>query len=387
VTKGHSIRFDLDFSQLGRRTHVAKRSHRPFLKLMLAAAAIAGWMSLAPSSSSAQSSLSTGYAAGDAQFSPSARAGREIWFFATAFNDRFYTYAYPQRLGGAIDWYRILAAKNKPDLFQAWGAIPDPDCCVPGAPNCPAKSLDETFGFQYCPGDDALLKFVGKDGYRDPSCDFKDAPFDTSTPHGAVDQRQDPCDLRFGTSTGALGLRKFPNPRFDAEKWRKLSGTSASWEGYAKFIAGDDGSGDSRTNRLFDGSVEPPFRIGMACGAYLLQSDQAAGRRRQSDMGKYRWAGRQSVQPRLTDVGVRYVAAFAGVATDRACQARGRRYVRVAHGHGIESRHDEYHRQLRAAPYVRQSHLEVAQSVPMPGRATGDVLVRAVQAGQVLAAQ
>ncbi len=246
---------------------MAKRSHRPFLKLMLAAAAIAGWMSLAPSSSSAQSSLSTGYAAGDAQFSPSARAGREIWFFATAFNDRFYTYAYPQRLGGAIDWYRILAAKNKPDLFQAWGAIPDPDCCVPGAPNCPAKSLDETFGFQYCPGDDALLKFVGKDGYRDPSCDFKDAPFDTSTPHGAVDQRQDPCDLRFGTSTGALGLRKFPNPRFDAEKWRKLNGTSASWEGYAKFIAGDDGSGNSRTNRLFDGSVEPPFRIGMACGA------------------------------------------------------------------------------------------------------------------------
>ena len=30
---------------------------------------------------------------------------------------------------------------------------------------------------------------------------------------------------------------------------------------------GEDGSGDSRTNRLFDGSVEPPFRIGMSCGA------------------------------------------------------------------------------------------------------------------------
>ena len=244
---------------------MAMRACHLFLKLLIAATI--GCLTTLPSTTFAQSTLSPGYAGGDAKFSPSARAGREIWFFATAFNDRFYTYSYPQRLGGAIDWHRILAAKNKSDLFQAWGAIPDPDCCVPGAPDCPAKTLDETYGFQYCPGDKALLDFVGKDGYRDPACDFKDAPFNTSTPHGAVDQRQDPCDLKFGTSTGALGLRKFPNPRFDAEKWRKLNGSLASWEGYTKFLAGDDDSGDARTNRLFDGSIEPPFRIGMACGA------------------------------------------------------------------------------------------------------------------------
>jgi hypothetical protein len=215
----------------------------------------------------AQSSLSPGFAASDSQYSPSERAGREIWFFATAFNDRFYTYSYAQRLGGAIDWFRILAAKHKGDLFQGWGAIPDPDCCVPGDPDCPAKNLDETYGFQWCRGDDELLKFVGKEGYRDPACDFRDAPFDPSTPHGSVDQRQSACDLRFGTSTGALGLRKFPNPRFDPEKWRKLNGSLATWEGYSKFLSGDSGSGDSRTNRFFDGSIEPPFRIGMSCGA------------------------------------------------------------------------------------------------------------------------
>jgi len=224
-------------------------------------------LAMTPHRALSQSSLSPGYAAGNIGLSDSARAGREIWFFATAFNDRFYTYSYPQRLGGAIDWYRILAAKHKGDLFQGWGAIPDPDCCLPGAPDCPAKSLDETYGFQFCPGDENLLKFVGKDGYRDPACDFGDAPFDASTPHGAADQRQDPCDLQFGTSTGALGLRKFPNPRFDADRWRKLNGSLASWEAYGKFLAGDDGSGDSRTNRLFDGSIEPPFRIGMSCGA------------------------------------------------------------------------------------------------------------------------
>src|ERR1044071_9168057 len=35
---------------------------------------------------SAQSSLNPGYAAQDAQYSPSARAGRQIWFFGTAFH-------------------------------------------------------------------------------------------------------------------------------------------------------------------------------------------------------------------------------------------------------------------------------------------------------------
>ena len=245
---------------------MATRACRLFLKLLVAGA-VAGCLGLGPTETSAQRSLSPGYAEGDAGLSPSAAAGREIWFFATAFNDRFYTYSYAQRLGGGIDWFRILAANRKNDLFQGWGAVPDPDCCVPGSPNCPARSLDETFGFQYCPGDDVLLRFVGREGYRDPACDFKDAPFNTNTPHGATDQRQDPCDLRFGTSTGALGLRKFPNPRFDPEKWRRLNGSLSTWEGYTKFMAGEDGSGDSRTNRLFDGSIEPPFRIGMACGA------------------------------------------------------------------------------------------------------------------------
>jgi hypothetical protein len=228
-------------------------------------AALAGVMMSA--AVNAQSGLSPGFAAGEAGLSPSERAGREIWFFATAFNDRFYTYTYPQRLGGAIDWQLILGANNKRDLFQAWGAIPDPDCCVPGDAGCPARSLEETFGFQWCPGDGELLKFVGKEGYRDPACDFRDAPFDVSTPHGTVDQRQDACDLRFGTSTGALGLRKFPNPRFDPAQWQRLNGSAASWDGYRAARSGGPRGDNWRGSRFFDGSIEPPFRIGMACGA------------------------------------------------------------------------------------------------------------------------
>jgi hypothetical protein len=226
-----------------------------------------------PDFASAQSKLNPAYAEQDKNYTPSARAGREIWFFATAFNDRFYTYSFPQRLGATIDWFKILAAKNKGDLFQGWGITPDPDCCVPGDPNCPARNLDETYGFQFCKGDDELLKFVGKEGYRDPACDFEEGPSEPGIPVGHVNGRQSPCDLFFGTSTGALGLRKFPNPRFDAEKWRKLNGSLGSWENYGKFLSGDSGDGDSRTNRLFDGSIEPPFRIGMSCGACHISFD------------------------------------------------------------------------------------------------------------------
>ncbi len=221
----------------------------------------------------AQSMLSEDYAATDSIYSPSERAGREIWLFATAFNDRFFTYSYPQRLGAVIDWYKVLAAEKKGDLFNAWGAIPNPDCCVPGDENCPAQSLEETYGFQWCPGDDELLAFVGREGYRDPACDFVDGPFDTATPHGDVDQRQDSCDLHFGTSTGALGLRKFPNPRFDADAWTRLNGSPASWDGYRNMLSPDPNDPDGRMNRIMDGSVEPPFRIGMACGACHIAYD------------------------------------------------------------------------------------------------------------------
>jgi hypothetical protein len=198
-----------------------------------------------------------GFRKGEAPLTPAEKAGREIWYKATAGNGRFHTYVFQQRLGVLIDWYRVLAAKGRDDRFRAWGLINDPDCCMPGTPGCKATSLDETYGFDYCVGDDDLLKYVGKAGYRDPACDFQDAE--------GLGSRQDPCDLAFGTSTGALGLRKFPNPRFDKERWRQLNGGDvASWDGYNRKLEDRPGV---RVSHLMDGSVEPPFYIGMACGA------------------------------------------------------------------------------------------------------------------------
>jgi hypothetical protein len=204
-------------------------------------------------------------------------AGRLIWFKATAGNDRFHTYTFQQRVGVLIDWYRVLRTDQRDDRFNAWGIINDPACCKPGDPGCPAKSREETYGFDWCPGDDVLLKYVGKSGYIDPACGLKDAPLEADDPHAkgkGLDQRQSPCDLKFGTSTGALGFRKFPNPRFDAKKWRELNGKLGGWEGFdAKAIAKTGIPSDARVSKLTDASIEPPFLVGTSCGSCHIAFD------------------------------------------------------------------------------------------------------------------
>jgi hypothetical protein len=217
-----------------------------------------------------------GFYAGEAGLDPSARAGREIWYKATAGNSRFHTYTFQQRIGVLIDWFRVLNSKERGDRFRAWGIINDPGCCTPGSDGCPAKSLEETYGFDYCPGDEALLSYVGREGYRDPACDYADAPADGSDPHTkAGDQRQSSCDLAFGTSTGALGFRKFPNPRFDRKRWLEINGGTATWAGYGKRLSDDKANSDASVSHLADASIEPPFLIGISCGSCHIAFDPA----------------------------------------------------------------------------------------------------------------
>lgn len=215
-----------------------------------------------------------GFYAGEAGLTPSQRAGREIWYKATAGNSRFHTYTFQQRIGVLIDWYRVLKSEERDDRFNAWGIINDPGCCVPGSKDCPAKSLDETYGFDWCPGDAELLRYVGREGYRDPGCDYQDAAADTSDPHHrSKDQRQSSCDLAFGTSTGALGFRKFPNPRFNAARWKAVNGSLGTWAGYGKRLSADKANADSAVSHVADASIEPPFLIGISCGSCHIAFD------------------------------------------------------------------------------------------------------------------
>jgi cytochrome c2 len=197
-----------------------------------------------------------------------------IWFYATAGNGRFNTYVYQQRLGALIDWYDILKTQTRDDRFRRWGLINDQTCEAGG---------EETYGFDRCPGDDKLLEYVGKPGYKDPACDlFKDASPPAGNLHELKD-RESSCFLEFGTSTGVMGFRKFPNPKFNRAQWLALNnGKLGTWEGYtlpkAYRVPEEQYKKlkDSKTlplNPLLDGSIEPPFMIGMSCGGCHIGFD------------------------------------------------------------------------------------------------------------------
>ena len=230
---------------------------------------------VAPPPDVAPSHTDAGFHAAAAGLSPSARAGREIWFKATAGNARFHTYTFQQRVTALIDWFGVLRGDRREDRFKTWGLINDPGCCTPGSAGCPVQSYEETYGFDWCPGDDQLLNFVGKPGYRDPACDFMDASAVDTDPEGHRSGREDSCNLAFGTSAGALGFRKFPNPRFDAAAWKQLNGSLGTWEGYSRRLSDDPKRADYRMRKLADGAVEPPFLIGTACASCHVAFDPA----------------------------------------------------------------------------------------------------------------
>lgn len=254
--------------------HAHLRRKLPALALPLIAllGPLAGLV--APARAEAPVFNDAGFHTAAAGLSESERAGREIWYKATAGNDRFHTYVFQQRMGVTIDWWRVLQSDKRGERLKIWGLVNNPGCCRPGSEGCPAKSLDETYGFDWCYGDDELLKYVGKTGYRDPACDFRDAPLPAGHPQGPNDTREDPCNLAFGTSAGAMGFQKFPNPRFDASAWRQLNGGRiGTWEGYSRRMSEDAARSDSKVRKLADGSVEPPFLIGMACGGCHIAFD------------------------------------------------------------------------------------------------------------------
>jgi hypothetical protein len=195
--------------------------------------------------------------------------GQAIWYMAAP-NSRYHTYTFPTRVGSRMDFWSMFRADRKFDdpqgqflgRYSLYGSINDPDCCAPGK-DCQERAkidsrfagkenitLDQTYGLDYCLGDDGPGGIwdavrLGEEGYKkqygrsfkemDPACQ---APFNE-------------CHLDFGFPTGVVGFRKFPNPRFDAKKWAELNGGMDNWNGWQKQIA--------------DQSLEPPYRIGLAC--------------------------------------------------------------------------------------------------------------------------
>lgn len=193
-------------------------------------------------------------------------AGREIWF-KSAPNDRFHSYIFSQVLGSPVAWNRIMSASGKSDRFERWGIINDPDCCVPGTGECARKginnapaSLADTYGWEFCKGDEKLLPAVGNGKWRDPACDN---PVIKASDALDSKKRQNACDLAFGTSAGGVGFRKFPNPRFNKSAWESVGG----WRAFESRMGKEE----------IDASIEPPFRVALACASCHAAPDPLNG--------------------------------------------------------------------------------------------------------------
>ena len=117
------------------------------------------------------------------------------------------------------------------------------------ATDCPAKSLEETYGFDWCPGDDELLQIrrqggLSRSGLRLSGC------ADRSGGSAQQGQGSAPVGVRSGVRDfdRRAGLSaSFPNPRFDKARWLKVNGSLASWEGYRGALSKDPKSSDARS--------------------------------------------------------------------------------------------------------------------------------------------
>ncbi len=136
-----------------------------------------------------------GYA--DRRLTPLEHEGRDTWYFWTGGNEHFWV-RMAQLTEGHVDLLNYLDSRRHGRRFRELGALTQPGCEPATGPDAYGLYLDR--------------------------CD------------------QPPVPGVPGEASGIIGLRKFPNPRFDKTKWNA--------EAYVKN----------------PGDMQPPYLIGMACG-------------------------------------------------------------------------------------------------------------------------
>jgi hypothetical protein len=137
------------------------------------------------------------YEYGGQNLTPAQQSGRNTWYFWTGGGENLWR-AVAGITHGITDLVQFVDARHRPHRFRDMGVINDPDCTAPTGPDEFGMLMD--------------------------SCRVVEIP---GIP---------------GTSTGIVGLRRFPNPKFDRAKW--------NYEAYLADPA----------------KVEPPFIVGMTCG-------------------------------------------------------------------------------------------------------------------------
>jgi cytochrome c5 len=136
------------------------------------------------------------YGYGD-RLSPSERAGRDTWYFWTGGSEKFWP-EMARITEGNVSLLNYVDSRRHGRRFRELGAITQPGCRAATAPDQHGLWMDQ--------------------------CDQPAVP---GVP---------------GEASGVVGLRKFPNPKFDAAKW------------------------NATTYLQHPGDMQPPYLIGMTCG-------------------------------------------------------------------------------------------------------------------------
>jgi cytochrome c5 len=143
----------------------------------------------------------------DGQLTPQELSGRIVWNLWTGDNAGFWNWLV-QHGFGTTDLLKVVASPRN-ERFQTYGVINQPGYQRPAAPDENGLYLDVA---------------------RDAKYDF-DSKIDLAT---------------YGRSSGVMGLRLFPNPKFDKAKWKPQE----YW---------------SNPNYYNNPKLERPYVVGMAC--------------------------------------------------------------------------------------------------------------------------
>ena len=169
----------------------------------------------------------SGFSEGEHGLTPAQRAGREIWFKATAGNESLSHLRLPAASRRADRLVSACSGRRDAASDSGRGASSTtPTAARPASPAARRRASTRRTDSTTARATTTCWRTSARPGIAIPRATSR---MRRSPPHGATDQRQSACDLEFGTSTGALGFRKFPNPRFDADRWRAINGSPGSW--------------------------------------------------------------------------------------------------------------------------------------------------------------
>ncbi len=328
--------------------------------------------------------------------SDSACVGRLIWYKATGGNDRFHTYTFQQRIGVLVDWYRVLRSDQRDDRFAAWGIINDPACCKPGDPDCPAKSPDETYGFDWCPGRRraaqvrrqarvcrSRLRAQGRAARRQGSA------------HQGRDDRSAPVGVR-SQVRHVDGRARLAQVSQSALRCAEVATVERRQPRQLGRLPQADDQGDrhpvgrarEQARRRFDRAAVPD-RHGLRLVPHRVRSAQSAQGSRASEVGEHQGPRRQPVFAHVGAAGLGNAEDQHRVADVHPCAPGRHRHVGDLARPGQQSGDDEFDHQPRAAAAVHGEVVTKWRKADTLRRREGrrQVLVRAGSRQQVLAAQ